>query len=276
MLPPYSNEWANVVVLYLKKCPDLTSLNLQGMECLQHLRVACCESLEKVEVGVGEVSLPSSLQYLQLDDNQKLKSIPGIWQCGELVWVSIYGCPELLLQSMDVEACPKLKGLDLSNLPLKNSNMFFNLSGLQTICFEEVQLLDGEMESCINMEMFRIIGGNVQTICGIGHAILRSLELDSMNNLGYLLDIWKMLMTLERLKTVGGETYSTYPIEVYFRSRGLIDGFRRQCGGIGLTLGRVHLSCHQKYPTLQFWPSPSEMVVMTPYRGLSYSSSDDT
>jgi hypothetical protein len=36
-LPPHSNEWANVVVLHLEKCPDLTSLNLQGMECLQHL-----------------------------------------------------------------------------------------------------------------------------------------------------------------------------------------------------------------------------------------------
>ena len=112
MLPPYSNEWANVVVLYLKKCPDLTSLNLQGMECLQHLRVTCCESLEKVEVGVGEESLPS-LQYLQLDNNQKLKSIPGIWQCAELVWVNIDRCPELLLQSMDVKACPKLERLSI-------------------------------------------------------------------------------------------------------------------------------------------------------------------
>ena len=110
-LPPHSNEWANVVVLYLEECPDLTSLNVQRMECLQHLRVACCESLEKVEVGVGEESLPSSLQYLQLDNNQKLKSIPGIWQCGELVCVNIHCCPELLLQSMDVEACPKLERL---------------------------------------------------------------------------------------------------------------------------------------------------------------------
>jgi hypothetical protein len=110
-LPPHSNVWANVVVLHLENCPDITSLNLQGMECLQHLRVACCESLEKVEVRVGE-SLPS-LQYLQIDNNQKLKSIPGISQCGELVSVKIHYCPELFLQSIDVEACPKLELLQV-------------------------------------------------------------------------------------------------------------------------------------------------------------------
>jgi hypothetical protein len=80
-LPPHSNEWANVVVLHLQNCPNLTSLNLQGMECLQHLWVACCESLEKVEVGVEEECL-LRLQYLELINNGKLKSIPEIWQCG--------------------------------------------------------------------------------------------------------------------------------------------------------------------------------------------------
>jgi len=110
ILPPHSNEWANLVVLYLEKCPDLTSLNLQGMECLQHLRVICCESLEKVEVGVEEEGL-LRLQYLQLHNNQNLKSIPGIWWCADLVCVEIYHCPELLLQSMDVNSCPELKCL---------------------------------------------------------------------------------------------------------------------------------------------------------------------
>jgi hypothetical protein len=43
-----------------------------------------------------------SLQYLKLHNNQKLKSIPGIWQCGELVRVKIHHCPELFLETIDI------------------------------------------------------------------------------------------------------------------------------------------------------------------------------
>ena len=109
-LPPHSNEWPNVVVLQLKRCPDLTSLNLQGMESLRHLTVKFCEKLEKIEVGVEEQCL-CDLRYLQLKANHELKSIPRIWGCAELVRMKIAFCPKLLLQSMDLEACPKLERL---------------------------------------------------------------------------------------------------------------------------------------------------------------------
>ena len=109
-LPPHSNEWPNVVVLQLEKCPDLTSLNLHGMESLQHLTVKFCEKLEKIEGSVEEQCL-CDLRYIQLKRNYVLKSIPRIWGCAELVRVKIAFCPKLLLQTMDAEACPKLERL---------------------------------------------------------------------------------------------------------------------------------------------------------------------
>ena len=109
-LPPHPNEWANVVVLQLEKCPDLTSLNLHGMKSLQHLTVKFCGKLEKIEVSVEEQCL-RDLRYVQLEANYVLKSIPRIWRCAELVCVDIAFCPKLLLQSMDAEACPKLERL---------------------------------------------------------------------------------------------------------------------------------------------------------------------
>ena len=93
-LPPRSNEWPNVVVLQLKRCPDLTSLNLQGMESLRHLTVEFCRKLEKIEVSVEEQCL-RDLRYLQLKANHVLKSIPRIWGCAELVEASISNCPKL-------------------------------------------------------------------------------------------------------------------------------------------------------------------------------------
>ena len=98
-----------MVVLYLWKCPDLTFLILQGMECLQNLTVEFCESLEKLEMGFKECL--RRLQYLQLRGDYVLKSIPRIWRCAELVCVEIVYCPDLLLQYMDFEACPKLERL---------------------------------------------------------------------------------------------------------------------------------------------------------------------
>lgn len=112
ILPPHSKEWANEVVLHLEVCPDLTSLNLQEMECLQHLAVFYCESLEKLEVSVEEERMPR-LQYLAVVGNYVLNSMPGVWRCVELVHVEIIECPKLLLQSMDVKACPKLQHLSI-------------------------------------------------------------------------------------------------------------------------------------------------------------------
>ena len=113
-LPPHSNEWANVVVLDLILCPDLTSLNLQGMDCLQHLKIADCESLEKLEVSVGEECLPK-LQYLALVHNHVLKSIPEIWRCAELLSVGIHFCPELNLEDLRIVGGNVIYG-SLSNL----------------------------------------------------------------------------------------------------------------------------------------------------------------
>jgi hypothetical protein len=145
-LPPHSNEWANVVVLHLENCPNLTSLNLQGMECLQDLRVICCESLEKVEVGVEEECL-LRIQYLLLDNNENLESIPEIWQCADLVGVEIDHCPKLLLQSMDINACPKLECLStgcscwtgLAKVALTQNLQVLRIVGSECFSFEDVE-----------------------------------------------------------------------------------------------------------------------------------------
>ena len=236
ILPPHSNEWANVVVLRLEKCPDLTSLNIQGMECLQHLQVKFFIRLEKLEV-----CLPR-LQYLRLTENYVLKNISGICQCGELVSVQIWGCPKLLLQSMDFEACPKLKRLfmwlscwtwrvvltqnlqllricdvkeisckgrseeyprttlevlqhgaflrilDLKDVSLMDSKFLDTLSGLKSLQFTDVTLMDGgilNLAGCINLRVLSIIGGNVHTITcnGISHPTLKHIWLRRMKEL---------------------------------------------------------------------------------------------
>ena len=146
-LPPHSNGWPNVVVLQLEECPDLTSLNLQGLKSLQHLTVKFCEKLEKIEVSEQCLGDLQYLQYVQLEANYVLKSIPRIWGCAQLVCVEIAFCPNLLLQSMDAEACPNLERLSTewscwsgtAKISLTRNLQELRINGGAQRSFEDVQ-----------------------------------------------------------------------------------------------------------------------------------------
>ena len=168
-LPPRSNEWPNVVVLQLEKCPDLTSLNLHGMYSLRHLTVKFCEKLEKIEVSVEEQCL-RDLRYLQLEANYVLKSIPRIWRCAELVCVVIAFCPKLLLQSMDAEACPKLERLStvcscwtgIAKIALTQNLQELRIIGGAQRSFEDAALeisvdIAGVQESGLNEALYPVL-----------------------------------------------------------------------------------------------------------------------
>ena len=90
-------------------CQDLTSLNLRAMECLQHLVVEGCETLEKLQVCWRRVHAQTPLS--QTWCNYVFESAPTIWRCTKWVCVEISRCLKLLLQCMDVEACEKLEFL---------------------------------------------------------------------------------------------------------------------------------------------------------------------
>jgi hypothetical protein len=168
---------------------------------LQSMDVNACPKLENLSIvrscwtGLAKVALTQNLQELRIHSSSLRETMLNeVSHCVFELELN-KGPNEVHLRTK--RQVPQLQGgylgvLTLSNLSLKNSKILSTLSGLQELCIDEVQLLDGEtlcLESCINMEILYIRGGNVQTISGIGHATLKRLVLYSMKNLRDLPDV---------------------------------------------------------------------------------------
>ncbi len=113
-------ELHNLEVLHLHSCPNLTELNLQGLDSLRHLELIELKKLVTVSwsgssVTDEDLGIYESLQSLILKDLDSLTHGPDLRSCRSLHWLRVYNCPKWT-NLEQINECAYVKDLVLGRL----------------------------------------------------------------------------------------------------------------------------------------------------------------
>ncbi|KAG0623404.1 hypothetical protein M758_3G172500 [Ceratodon purpureus] len=113
-------ELHNLEVLQLYSCPNLTELNLQGLDSLRHLELVDLEKLVTVTLsgssGTDEdLDIYESLQFVTLRYLASLTHGPDLRSCRSLHWLKVHSCPKWT-NLEQISECRDLKDLQLEGL----------------------------------------------------------------------------------------------------------------------------------------------------------------
>ncbi|KAG0561331.1 hypothetical protein KC19_9G056000 [Ceratodon purpureus] len=113
-------ELHNLEVLHLDSCPNLTELNLQGLDNLRHLELVKLKKLVTVTLSGSSVTdedlgIYESLQSVVLESLESLTHGPDLRPCRSLHWLWVWGCPKWT-NFEHISECRDLKELVLVEL----------------------------------------------------------------------------------------------------------------------------------------------------------------
>ncbi|KAG0561338.1 hypothetical protein KC19_9G056700 [Ceratodon purpureus] len=114
-------ELHNLEVLHLHSCPNLTELDLQGLDSLRHLELVKLEKLVTVtlsgSLGADEdLGIYESLQSVVLEQLESLTHGPDLRSCRSLHWLKVRWCPKWTNLEQIISEYRDLKELELVRL----------------------------------------------------------------------------------------------------------------------------------------------------------------
>ncbi|KAG0629505.1 hypothetical protein M758_1G109300 [Ceratodon purpureus] len=135
-------ELHNLEVLHLHSCPNLTELNLQGLDSLRHLELIELQKLVTVTLsgssGTDEdLGINESLQSVILKDLDSLAHGPDLRSCRSLHWLRVNNCPKWT-NLEQINECPYVKDLVLRMLDLHQLSSIPIVESLPSLQFLHV------------------------------------------------------------------------------------------------------------------------------------------